>query len=204
MTDEIIVSNPLDPQAQPLIEGLIAEYQTRYGTLYDSEGARKELYLYPPAAFAAPEGGFLLILRDGETIAGGAFMRYDSDTAELKRIWTHPELRRQGLARKVVLALEAAAADQGYSRVYLTSGFRQPEAGALYVRLGYRQLFDPAIDPALYRSLPFEKHIGRLAGKAGTAPLKEPAATPEEANARLVATKEKRAAEIAARLAATA
>lgn len=174
MTDVIIESSPSDRRAQPLVEDLIHEYDTRYGNLFNPNGAVTELYRYPPDVFAPPTGNFLLLLRDGETIAGGAFMRYDDDTAEFKRIWTRSDVRRQGLARRIVLALEEKAADQGYRRVYLTTGFRQPEATKLYLTYGYRPLFDPGLDPALYKTLPFEKHIGMLAGRPGRAPLKQP------------------------------
>jgi GNAT superfamily N-acetyltransferase len=174
MTDTIIASSPLDPRAAPLVEDLIREYDSRYGTLFSQGGAREELYRYPPEAFAPPSGNFLLLQRNGETIGGGAFMRYDNETAEFKRIWTRSDFRRQGLARKIVAALEDQAAAQGYTRVYLTTGFRQPEAAGLYLTFGYRPLFDPELDPALFLALPFEKHIGALAGKSGTAPLKQP------------------------------
>jgi hypothetical protein len=40
------------------------------------------------------------------------------------------------LARRIVLALEEQAAAQGDTRVYLTTGFRQPEAAGLYRALG--------------------------------------------------------------------
>lgn len=172
--DLIIESSPLDPQAKPLVEDLIHEYDSRYGTIFNAEGARAELYRYPPEAFAPPVGNFLLLLRNGETIGGGAFMRYDDETAEFKRIWTRSDLRRQGLARRIVAALEEKAADLGYSRVYLTTGFRQPEAVALYIGFGYRPLFDPSLSPEHYQSLPFEKHIGSKAGQPGTSPLKTP------------------------------
>ncbi|MFT4149033.1 MAG: GNAT family N-acetyltransferase [Paracoccaceae bacterium] len=181
MTDRIIHSSPADPQAQPLVEDLIREYDSRYGTIFSAGGARDEVFRYPPEAFAAPDGAFLLILRDGETIGGGAFMRYDATTAELKRIWTRGDLRRQGLARRIVLALEDRAAELGYTRLYLTTGFRQPEAKGLYLGLNYRPLFDPDLPTELYGTLPFEKHIGLLAGKTGTAPLKQPAASREAA-----------------------
>lgn len=200
MSLQIIPSSPLAPEARPLVEDLIREYDSRYGTSFDPAGARAEVYRYPPEAFAPPTGGFLLLLREGETVGGGAFMRHDAETAELKRIWTRADLRRQGLARRVVLALEEAAAALGYTRLYLTTGFRQPEAEGLYVSLGYRRLFDPAVDPALYRTLPFEKHIGAKAGQPGTTPLKEPAATPEEANERVRAAKAAHAARVAADL----
>lgn len=189
MPDLFITTSPLDPRAQPLVEDLIREYDERYGTLFSAGGARDEVFRYPPEAFSAPEGLFLLLQRDGETIGGGAFMRYDAQTAEFKRIWTRSDLRRQGLARKIVLALEDHAASFGYTRVYLTTGFRQPEAKGLYVGLGYRTLFDPDLPPELYATLPFEKHIGALSGKPGTAPLKQPAASHEAAVAALVAHK---------------
>lgn len=189
MSDTFIITSPLDPRAQPLVEDLIREYDERYGTLFSARGARDEVFRYPPEAFAPPHGLFLILQRDGETIAGGAFMRFDDATAEFKRIWTRADVRRQGLAQKIVLALEDHAAELGYTRVYLTTGFRQPEAKGLYIRLGYRTLFDPDLPPELYATLPFEKHIGALAGQVGTTPLKEPAATHEAAVAASVARK---------------
>ena len=174
MTDTIIETSTTDPRAQPLIEDLIREYDGRYGVIFNPEGSQAELYRYPPDAFAPPDGSFLLVQRDGETIGGGGFMRYDDTTAEFKRIWTRGDLRRQGLARRVVDALERRAAELGFTRVYLTTGFRQPEAQALYLGQGYRPLFDPGLAPEYYKTLPFEKHIGALAGRPGTAPLKTP------------------------------
>ncbi|MBB4015718.1 GNAT superfamily N-acetyltransferase [Chelatococcus caeni] len=160
MTDQFIYTTPLDPRATPLIEDLIHEYDSRYGDLFDREGAVVELNRYPPEAFAPPEGNFLLLLRDGETIGGGAFKRYDATTAEFKRIWTRRNLRRQGLARRLLAELEAQALRQGYARIYLTTGFRQPEATGLYLTSGYRALFDPDEDLAVRRKLPFEKVLG--------------------------------------------
>ncbi len=175
MTDVLVESGPTDPRAQPLVQDLIREYDSRYGTLFDAAGAQTEVYRYPPEAFAPPEGNFLLLLREGEAIAGGAFMRHaEAGTAEFKRIWTRRDLRRQGLARRIVRALEDQAARQGYTRVYLTTGFRQPEAAGLYLTDGYRALFEPDLDPAFYKTLPFEKHIGAEAGKPGSTPLKRP------------------------------
>ncbi|MBB3612404.1 GNAT family N-acetyltransferase [Rhizobium sp. BK602] len=200
MSDVIIRSSPAAPEAQPLLEALIGEYDSRYGAASRPGGARTEIFRYPPEAFAPPLGDFLILLRDGETIAGGAFMSHDDETAELKRIWTRGDLRRQGLAHRIVVALEESAASQGYTRAYLSTGFRQPEATALYLSLGYRPLFDPKADPALYRSLPFEKHIGAKAGQPGTSPIREPAASFEEATARVTAIKTEQEARISARL----
>jgi GNAT superfamily N-acetyltransferase len=135
MTDVFVYTTPNDERSQPLIEALINEYESRYGN-YFGEPAHNELSRYPAEYFAPPHGAFLLLIRDGETIGGGAFKRYDERTAELKRIWTHADLRQQGLARKVVYELEAQAARQGYSRIYLTTGFRQPGSNAVIFTLG--------------------------------------------------------------------
>ncbi|MCQ4159072.1 GNAT family N-acetyltransferase [Roseomonas sp. GC11] len=163
MSDLIVSTSPLDPRAKPLVDELIHEYDSRYGDLFDRDGAVVELNRYPPEAFAPPSGHFLLLIRDGVTIAGGGFKRYDEQTAEFKRIWTRHDLRRQGLASQVLVALEEAALRQGYRRIYLTTGFRQPEAVGLYLRRGYTALFDPAADLAALRRLPFEKWLAAQA-----------------------------------------
>lgn len=202
MTDLIVRSSPFDGKAEVLIEGLVAEYDGRYGANSRPGGARSEILRYPAEAFAPPLGDFLLLRRGDETIAGGAFMSHDDETAELKRIWTRDDLRRQGLARQIVLALEEAAAELCYTRAYLTTGFRQPEATSLYLSLGYRPLFDTTVDPTLYHSLPFEKHIGAKAGTAGSTAIYPPAASLDEATARVAIVKAEQEARIAARLAA--
>ncbi|MFB7866415.1 MULTISPECIES: GNAT family N-acetyltransferase [unclassified Streptomyces] len=141
-----------DPLARPLLDELAHEYTTRYGS---SEDLRR----YPAEEFARPRGAFLLLLEQGRPVAGGAYRRYDERTAELKRIWTHSGHRRRGLARRVLTELEREAAASGYTRIYLTTGPRQPEAKGLYLATGYRPLFDVAADPESIGPLPFEKHL---------------------------------------------
>ncbi|SCX65337.1 GNAT family N-acetyltransferase [Variovorax sp. EL159] len=159
MSEQFLYTTPLDPRAKPLIEGLTFEYDTRYGDVLREPGAPREIDRYPAEVFAPPHGNFVLLLRDGVAIGGGAFMRHDERTAELKRVWTHADLRRQGLASKVLLELEAQVLRQGYERIYLTTGFRQPEAVGLYRGHGYTALFDEVADPETPRKLPFEKHL---------------------------------------------
>ena len=149
---KFVYTTPADPAAQPLFRELEFEYTTRYGRVTDLSG-------YPGEEFEEPHGGAFLLLYDGEEpVAGGAFRRYDGSTAELKRIWTHSAHRRRGLGRLVVEELEQEAARRGYTRVCLTTGPRQPEARGLYLRAGYRPLFDVDVDPeTLGGPLPFEK-----------------------------------------------
>ncbi|MCF3138499.1 GNAT family N-acetyltransferase [Paenarthrobacter sp. AR 02] len=159
-SDITVLSLPMDdPRVRPLLDELAVEYETRYGNLFSSEGAAEELNRYPAEEFAAPHGALIILQENGESVAGGAFRRYDQDTAELKRIWTHSAHRRRGLARRVLLELEAEALRRGYSKLYLTTGPRQPEAKNLYLATGYTALFDLAADPEEIKHLAFSKDL---------------------------------------------
>jgi GNAT superfamily N-acetyltransferase len=117
-----------------------------------------ELTRYPPAVFAAEQrGAFVAVLEDGVLVAGGALKAGGSGPdgrplAELKRMWTHPEHRRRGLAGRVLALLEQRATELGYTGLELTTGARQPEAVALYLRHGWAPDFDPTVpqDAAAY------------------------------------------------------
>ncbi|GHD17575.1 N-acetyltransferase [Nocardiopsis kunsanensis] len=145
-----------DPRVDGLLDGLLEEYTQRYG----ADGAAHELSRYPVTEFVAPDGRMVLVELQGQIVAGGAVRPYRTDrsqepeTAEFKRIWTSERHRRRGLARAVMGALEQAARDLGYTRVVLFTGPSQPEAVALYERLGYRHL-----DPAGIDDLPYPKAI---------------------------------------------
>ncbi len=152
LTVEVRHVDATDPAVAPLLADLSLEYASRYGP-------NDELTRYPAAEFAPPHGTFLILVADGETVAGGALRRYDAVTAELKRVWTHPGRRRTGLGRLVVRELEREALLRGYRRVHLTTGPRQPEAAALYLATGYEPQFDVDDRPAS-GPLAFVKELG--------------------------------------------
>lgn len=82
--------SPDAPELQPIISGLFAEYAARYGDYFsrDAEVELTEWYL-------PPQGLFIVLEREGEIIATGAYKPKDRHTAEIKRIWTHRRLRQQ-------------------------------------------------------------------------------------------------------------
>lgn len=122
-----------DAMAQPLLTGLTDEYETRYGPTGEMSRA-------PHAEFDPPSGLFV-VLREGDlTVAGGGFRRFDPVTCEVKRMWTHPDYRRRGLATVVLTALEDGAVEAGYERLVLETGPRQPEAEAMYKARGYSRI----------------------------------------------------------------
>jgi GNAT superfamily N-acetyltransferase len=159
-TARVVVTRPDDPLAAPLVEELSREYDERYG-LNDGIPSSAELSRYPAERFTAEQGGTFLLLVDehGSPVAGGAFMREDDDTVEVKRVWTDSGHRRQGLARRVMAELEAEAGRRRVRSVVLTTGARQPEAVALYLALGYQPLFDLDGDWEAVSYLGFRKEL---------------------------------------------
>jgi GNAT superfamily N-acetyltransferase len=142
--DTFVHTTPLDERTVPLLADLEREYNERYGNRFGGP-ASVEINRYPAEAFSAPSGTFVLLIRDGQAISGGAFMRIDPDTVEVKRMWTHAEYRGQGLARLILAELEAEADRRGYAAVVLSTGPRQPEAVRLYLATGYTPLFDTTL-----------------------------------------------------------
>jgi GNAT superfamily N-acetyltransferase len=144
-----------DPLAAPLFTELSVEYADRYGG--NRERILTWLQGYAPDEFAAPGGALLIGLSDGQPVTGGGFRRFDSETAELKRIWTDHRYRRRGLASALLAALESEIVARGYRRVYLTTGDRQPEAEALYLSAGYTRLSEPLPAEGEVYPVAFEK-----------------------------------------------
>jgi len=74
---------------------------------------------------------------DGRAIGCGAFRPYDTETVEIKRMYTEPEARGKGVATAILRELERWSFELGYSQAILETGYKQVEAIALYQKLGY-------------------------------------------------------------------
>jgi GNAT superfamily N-acetyltransferase len=118
-----------DPVAQYLVGQVQQEYVTRYGGPDEA--------VVDPAEFIPPAGIFLVAEVDGVPAGCGAWRALPTGEAEIKRVYVEPAFRRRGLAALIVAALEDGAAAAGHGSVILNTGDQQPEALALYARLGY-------------------------------------------------------------------
>lgn len=147
--------SPTAPELQPILTGLFGEYAARYGDYFSRHDEVEQDEWFLPEQ----DGLFIVLEHKGEIIAMGAYKRYDAQTAELKRIWTRADLRRQGLALLILQELERRALRAGYQRIFLTTGFRQPEAVRLYIGHGYQPQFRLLEDMEIYGQPP---HDGRL------------------------------------------
>ena len=146
--------SPEAAEVRPILRGLFAEYSQRYGNYFAGDSEQDPVSRYLP-----PQGLFLVLEDQGEIIATGAYKPYNATTAEIKRIWTAPALRGQGIAQRMVRQLEQHALNAGYQHIYLTTGFRQPEAVALYLSLDYQPGFDTRRNFEEYSRPPYD---GRL------------------------------------------
>ena len=79
-----------------------------------------------------------VIAYENETAIGiGAYKEYDSETVEMKRMYTLPEFRGKGIASKILSELELWAKEENYKIAILETGFLQTDAISLYQKLGY-------------------------------------------------------------------
>ncbi|WP_232014166.1 GNAT family N-acetyltransferase [Glycomyces terrestris] len=117
------------PVARALCEEVQAEYVRRYGA-----GDMTEL---ADADFEPPNGDFIVVYDESGSPVGCGGWRSHGEDAEMKRVFVRESARRQGLAKRIVAAVEASAAAAGRKRVILETGPRQPEAVAMYGLLGY-------------------------------------------------------------------
>ncbi len=117
------------PVAQLLCAEIQEEYVRRYGSGDETRLGEDD--------FHPPNGDFIVAFDEAGEPAGCGGWRAHEDDAEMKRVYVREHARRQGLARLLVAAVEASAAEAGRKRVILETGPRQPEAVAMYGALGY-------------------------------------------------------------------
>ncbi|MFS8200579.1 GNAT family N-acetyltransferase [Streptomyces sp. CWNU-52B] len=126
------------PDAVKLNDQVQAEYAVRYG----DDGDVTPL---DPSMFEPPLGLYLMAYdAQGAPVATGGWRTQDENDegysdgdAELKRMYVVEEARGNGLARRILRALEDDARAAGRTRMVLETGDKQPEAIALYASSGY-------------------------------------------------------------------
>jgi GNAT superfamily N-acetyltransferase len=127
--DELITSHG----ALSVFHAAIDELSRRYG------GSDEEFHL-TIQELLPPRGLFLVARADGDPV-GGVGVRPIGDDAlllgEVKRLWVRPDQRRDGVAAKLMSALEERARHSGFAQLYLETGYAQPEALALYQKIGW-------------------------------------------------------------------
>lgn len=146
---ETSLSSPYSETAQRLVEHLWEDLDRRYGPNPRS--------VFRPEQVDVPDGVFVIAWLDGLPAGCGVMLPMEAGVGEVKRMWVEPWARRRGVAKAVLARLEKEALAQGRQVLRLETGNRQPEAIALYHRLGFHRIpcwGQYATDPI---SLCFEK-----------------------------------------------
>ncbi|HVB19647.1 MAG TPA: GNAT family N-acetyltransferase [Acidimicrobiales bacterium] len=119
--------------AQSVFHAAVDELARRYGPGADDQRSMVD-------ELREPEG-FFLVARAAAHLAGGVGVRPIADPrqriGEIKRLWVRPDLRRQGLAEALMASALHEAQTRGFLEIYLETGDRQPEAHALYQKMGW-------------------------------------------------------------------
>lgn len=122
-------TSPDSDEALQLMSELWAELDLLYGNAFktsyklDGMGAR---------------GAVFIIARDGGVAVGcAALCPMTDDIAEVKRMYVQPAMRRKGVARELLGALENSARDAGFNELWLETGRPQVAAIRLYEQHGY-------------------------------------------------------------------
>lgn len=109
------------------------------------------------STYAPPTGAFLVARIENQPVGCGG-VAFRDGFAEIKRMWVSDAVRGQGLGYRLLLALEAAAAQGGFSAVRLDSNNTLAEAHTLYRRCGYIEIERYNDNP--YAQVWFEKTLG--------------------------------------------
>lgn len=104
----------------------------------------------------------LLVLDDADQALGHAAIRRRGDDWEVKRVVVVDGQRGRGIGRRLMAEVERLAHQAGQRRLVLQTGARQPDAVALYEKIGYvRTPLIPEYAATMPASFMYEKVLDR-------------------------------------------
>jgi DNA-binding MarR family transcriptional regulator/GNAT superfamily N-acetyltransferase len=115
------------------LDQYFAELARRFDAGFDPEKGKA----VGADAMTPPNGWFFVARLDGRPVGCGALRRLGAGEGEVKRMWTAPEARGLGVARRVIAAIEATAREAAMTTLRLDTNRALKEAHALYRKLGF-------------------------------------------------------------------
>lgn len=119
---------------QPAVRTLLQQSDDYMAQRYPAESN----HTVDISTLAQPQVAFFVARLDTVAVGCGALLVQDDASAELKRVFVAPEARGQRVAATLMQVLEDYARHAGVTVIRLETGTLQPEALALYQRLGYQ------------------------------------------------------------------
>lgn len=126
-----IRTNYSNPDFHKLIVELDKEYVVRYPFLEN---------VFSPFNRMSENAHVIMVYDHTTPVACGAFRPVDEMTIEIKRMYTIPSYRNQGIGKRILNQLEKWAMREGFSISKLETGINQPEAIAAYEKSGYKRI----------------------------------------------------------------
>jgi putative acetyltransferase len=121
---------------QPEIRAFFAASDAYMAALYPADSN----HMMDVAALTRPNVHFLVARRGGKAIGCGAIVEAGDGSAEIKRMWVLPEVRGDKTGEALLAALEVETRARGIQVLRLETGIWQPEAIALYHKLGFIEI----------------------------------------------------------------
>jgi GNAT superfamily N-acetyltransferase len=123
-------------QDAPVVRQLFMQYQAGLGIDLCFQSFEDELRDLP-GEYAEPSGAIWLAKQDSTACGCVALRPLQPHTAELKRMYVHPEARGSGAGRALMHAVLDYAREQGYEWLVLDTLSRLQPAIALYRTIGF-------------------------------------------------------------------
>ncbi|QAY67950.1 GNAT family N-acetyltransferase [Paenibacillus protaetiae] len=136
MSNNIVIAAAEDVRSADA-EELIRELSEELAILYETTDGGAG---FQPSDVEVPRSAFIIARIDGYPVGCGALRPLDEQSVEVKRMYTRKEFRRKGVAQAILAEADRLAASFGYTNIKLQTGPRQPEAAALYERVGYYRI----------------------------------------------------------------
>lgn len=132
----VAIEPPGSADARWCLGEYFEELAARFEEGFDLAAGNKvtEAEMTPPAGF------FVVARKEGRPVGCAALLRLSDETAEIKRMWTAPVARGEGIARRMLETLERIARDAGFRTLCLDTNRALKEAHALYCRQGFSEI----------------------------------------------------------------
>lgn len=129
-TGKIVIAQA-DPRSPPSV-ALIEELDRHLNKLYPAESN----HLMDIEALCAPDVRFFTAHMNGDAVGCGAIKIF-AGYAEVKRVYVSSGARGHGVAIRIIEALEQATRESGLTLMRLETGIHQPDALALFEKMGF-------------------------------------------------------------------
>lgn len=132
-----LLLRPIVPEDVPGVLALIGEVYAEYGCLLDAE--QDERHLLEPGPYFRRHGGEFWVVEDEGRIRATVAVMLHEDAGELKSLYVHSSLRRQGWGRRLTDLAIMFARERGKRKMILWSDTRFADAHRLYRKMGFHE-----------------------------------------------------------------